>query len=84
MTTKLKKPVVRDAGDIGLRGGDGGDYIVTLYPHGVLGLRRKRSRREYQVSLAACYALAAKAVAEERRCERAARRRSRRQGRRRR
>ena len=69
MAAKLKKPIKRDVGDIGLRGGDSGEYILTVYPHGVIGLRRKRSRQEYSISLAACYALAAKVLAEERRRE---------------
>ena len=77
MATRLTKAVKRDAGDIGLRGGDGGEYIVTLYPGGVLSLRRKRSRQEYSVSLAACYALAARAVAEERRKAKALKRKAR-------
>lgn len=72
--TRLNKPVRRDAGDIGLRGGDRGEYIVTLYPGGVLGLRRKRSRREYQISLAGCYAQAAKIAALEARREKALKR----------
>ena len=84
MAAKLKKPIVRDVGDIGLRGGDRGEYVVTLYPHGVLGLRRKRSRQTYMVSLAACYALAARAVAEERRRDAAQKRKLRTEKRRRR
>lgn len=68
--------------NIGLKGGDAGPYVVSLYPGGVLGLRRARSRKEFQVSLASCYRLAAMQAAaalarerkEERKAARAARR----------
>lgn len=63
MPTKLNKAVTRDAGDIGLRGGDAGEMIITLYPGGTLGLRRKRGRRELCISLAECYRQAASAEA---------------------
>ena len=32
--------------------------VVTLYPNGTLGFRKKRCRREYVLSLAAAYRLA--------------------------
>lgn len=60
MATKLRKRVVREVGDLGLRGGDEGEYIVTLYPWGTLSLRRKRKHKEYFISLAECYRQAAK------------------------
>ena len=74
MATKLNGKLSRDIGDIGLRGGDGGEYIVTLYPSGTLGLRRKRSRKELLIPLSHCYSMAAKAEAEERRQQTADRR----------
>jgi len=64
MATRLTKPVRRDAGDIGLRGGDAGDYIVSLYPGGLLGLRRKRCKKELHIGLGACYRLACEVAAE--------------------
>ena len=30
--TALHKPLKRQIGDLGLRGGDAGEYVVTLYP----------------------------------------------------
>jgi len=49
MTIPLKRPVSRDVGDLGLRGGDAGEYVVTLYPGGTLGLRRKRQRAASEI-----------------------------------
>ena len=53
--TKLYKAVRREVGSLGLRGGDKGEYIVTLYPGGTLGLRRKRQRKEVVIGLAEVY-----------------------------
>lgn len=54
----LTKPLRREVGSLGLRGGDAGEYVLTIYPGGTLGLRRKRQYRELVVSLASVYRLA--------------------------
>ena len=79
--TRLTKPVRRECGTLGLRGGDAGEYVVTLYPGGVLGLRRKRRRKELQVTLADCYRKAAAIEAEQLRKQRRAKRRRRKENR---
>ena len=55
--------------------------LVTLYPGGVLGLRRKRRRKELQVTLADCYRKAAAIEAEQLRRQRRAKRRRRKENR---
>ena len=62
--THLLKPVRRVSELPGLRGADAGPYVVSLYPGGLLGLRRCRSRKELQVPLSACYGLASKLSAQ--------------------
>jgi hypothetical protein len=61
--TRLVKIVRREVGTLGLRGGDAGDFILTIYPGGTISLRRKRSHREYVLSLAECYCHAARLMA---------------------
>lgn len=50
--TRLQKAVRRTT-DVGRE-----TLVVSLYPGGVLGLRRLRTRREYTISLQTCYTLA--------------------------
>jgi hypothetical protein len=74
--TRLVKQVRREVGDIGLRGGDAGEFIVTLLPPHLLEFRKKGCRRRFTVTLASCYVLAARIAAEQIRKERAAQRRA--------
>jgi hypothetical protein len=50
--TRLQKAIRRTT-DVGRE-----TLVVSLYPGGVLGLRRLRTRREYTISLQTCYTLA--------------------------
>lgn len=51
--TELRKAVRRSV--VGLLREE---LVVTLYPHGVIGMRAKRTRREYTVPLVSVYKLA--------------------------
>jgi len=59
--TKLNKAIQRETPillDNRVETRDRDRVIVTLYPNGTLGFRKKRCRREYVLSLAAAYRLA--------------------------
>ncbi len=55
--TALRKPVQREVSGL-LRE----DLIVSLYPGGVIGIRAKRTRREYQLRLVTVYRQAIEAA----------------------
>lgn len=69
--TQLRRPVRREINGV-LRE----DLIVTLYPGAVIGIRAKRTRREYQLPLVTVYRLAIDAALERTRLERATARRA--------
>ena len=53
LTTKpVKRVVAVDSGRV--------EMVVTIYPHGVLGVREKGSRHEYTISIMTCYCMAVK------------------------
>lgn len=54
------------------------NWIVTIYPEAIIGIREKGRRREYRISLEACYSMAAKLAAAELRKAREAARKARR------
>ena len=73
MATELKKPLRRGITS-NVPHGVNPKIIVTLYPHGVIGLRESRRRREYMLGLGTIYVQAVAAAArEERIAKRAAR-----------
>lgn len=62
--TTLRKAVRREVQvltDSRLRARERDQVIVTLYPNGTIGLRAKRTRREYTLALATVYTLAIRA-----------------------
>lgn len=69
--TQLRRAVRREVSGV-LRE----DLIVTLYPGGVVGIRAKRTRREYQLPLATIYHLAIDAELDRTRQEKALARRA--------
>lgn len=75
MTTELKKPLRRGVTS-NVPHGVNPRIIVTLYPHGVIGLREARRRREYLVGLGTLYV---QAVMAEARAEQIAKRAARKQ-----
>lgn len=61
MTTIAHKPVARIVDASMIRDGSKlRALVVTIYPHGFLGLRPKGTRREEIVTLAHCWSLAVK------------------------
>lgn len=52
--TDLHKPIKRVARGI-MPHGFASDLVVTLYPNGVLGLRERKRRKEYELSLPVLY-----------------------------
>lgn len=72
--TDLNKPVRRRSGFMVRDAGKLRKVVVTLYPHGFIGLRPEKTRREETLGLQAAYDVAVKMrVARQRAEEQAAR-----------
>jgi hypothetical protein len=69
MATKLSRPVRRTTEVIVERRRR---LVVSLYPHGTIGVRASGLRTEYELPLDAVYALAVKAEVARRKVEKAA------------
>jgi hypothetical protein len=64
--TAVHRPVRRSVENIDR----GRDAILTIYPGGALGIRLKRHRREWTISVAAVYRMAVQRELENERAER--------------
>jgi hypothetical protein len=62
VTTKLKRSLVRETSATIFEQGENRPVIVTLYPHGVVGLRLKGTRRTYTLDVQSLYVRAVKAA----------------------
>ncbi len=76
--TDLDKPVKRRSGFSVRDAGKMRRLVVTLYPHGFIGLRPEKTRREETIGLHAAYDAAVKMRVARERAERAAARKARR------
>ena len=76
--TDLNKPVTRRSGFHVRDAGKLRRIVVTLYPHGFIGLRPEKTRREETIGLHAAYDMAVKMRVARERAEKQAARRARR------
>lgn len=75
MTTIASKPVARIVDAAMVRdGGRPRPLVVTIYPHGFIGLRPKGTRREEIVTLSDCYYVGVKQRVMRERAEKKAKR----------